>query len=94
MSKEYYRKKIADKREEVVSLRAKIVKIKVDKKRRITSLTQYIKSTSSISNKERFRKQKISESEKFVREEEYVKKKIEGIKHEIEGFKRSLANIK
>ena len=70
------------------------MKIKAEKKRRITSLTQSIKNTSSASSKETYRKQKISESEKFVREEESVKHKIESVKHEIESLKRSLANSK
>lgn len=94
MSKEYYRKKIADKREEIVSLRAKIAKVKTEKKRRITSLAQSIKNTSAPSSKENYRKQKISESEKFAREEESLKKKIDGVKKEIDSFKRSLASIK
>ena len=94
MSKEYYRKKIADKREEIVSLRAKIAKIKTEKKSKLTSLSQSIKNTSSPSSKENYRKQKISESEKFAREEELLKKKIDGAKNEIDSFKRTLANIK
>lgn len=94
MSVEYYRKKIADKREEIVSLRAKIVKIKDEKKRRLESLSHSIKVTTSASSKESYRKQKISESEKYAKEEDSVKKKIESIKHEIEGLKKSLANCK
>lgn len=94
MSKEYYKKRIADKRIEIVTLRTKIVKIKADKKRKITSLTQYIKNASTASNKATYRKQKISELERFTREEESVKKKIESVKREIEGLKKSLANSK
>lgn len=94
MSKVYYKKKIAEKREEIVSLRAKILKIKDEKKRRITYLTQSIKNTSSASSKESYRKQKISESEKFAREVDSLKSKIESVKHEIEGYKSSLASIK
>jgi hypothetical protein len=94
MSKEYYRIKIADRRKDIVSLRAKIVKIKDEKKRRIASLTHSIKNTTSKSSKETYRKQKIAELAKYDKEQESIKKKIEGLKKEIEAFRASLANSK
>lgn len=57
MSKEYYKSKIADKREDIVSLRSKILRIK-DEKRRMESLANSIKKTTSKSSKESYRKQK------------------------------------
>jgi len=94
MSKEYYKSKIADKREDIVSLRAKIVRVKDDKKRRMESLAKSIKNTTSKSSKESYRKTKISDSAKYVREVDSLKKKIESVKKEIENFKSSLARLK
>ena len=94
MSKEYYKSKISDKREDIVSLRAKIVRVKDNKKSRMESLAKSIKNTTSKSSKESFRKTKISASAKFVREVDSLKKKIESIKKEIENFESSLARLK
>ena len=66
MSKELYRKKIADKRQDIISLRARIDKLKQDKKKRMDYFTRNIKSTSSVSSKENYRKNKVKESEKYT----------------------------
>lgn len=94
MSKEYYKSKIAARREDIVGLRAKIVKVKDDKKRRMESLAKSIKNTTSKTSKESYRKQKISDSAKFDREVDSLKKKIDGVKKEVENFKSTLARLK
>lgn len=94
MSKEYYKNKIGDKREDIFSLRSKILKIKDEKKRRMESLANSIKKTTSKSSKESYRKQKISDSVKYAREIDSVKKKIESCKKEIENYRSYLAKLK
>ena len=94
MSKELYRKKIADKRQDIISLRARIDKLKQDKKKRMDYFTRNIKSTSSVSSKENYRKNKVKESEKYTRDIDNIKKKIESIKKEIEKYKKIVATSK
>lgn len=94
MSKEQYKYAIANKRVTIVSLRAKIVKVKGDKKRRMEDLSKKIKISSSPSNKESYRKSKITESARYDREVDSIKKKIEGVKKEIESLKKNLARLK
>lgn len=94
MNKEYYKDRIADKRKDMVSLRAKIVSIKERKKSKMEYLTRSIKNTSSKSSKESYRKQKISEAAKYVREIDGLKSKIESVKKDIENLRSSLAKAK
>ncbi|MDY0904532.1 hypothetical protein [Pedobacter sp. CFBP9032] len=94
MSKDSYKNMIANKRKDIVSLRAKLVKIKDDKKRRMEALSKYIKSTSSASSKESYRKLKISGSARYDREIESLKMKVETAKRQIEQTKKTLANLK
>lgn len=94
MSKESYKNTIANKRKDIVSLRAKLVKVKEDKKRRMEALSKYIKSSGSASSKEIYRKSKISESAKYDHEIESLKIKIETVKKQIEQTKKSLASLK
>ena len=94
MSKELYRKKIADKRQDIISLRARIDKLKQDKKKQMDYFTRNIKSTSSASSKENYRKNKVKESEKYTRDIDNIKKKIESIKKEIEKYKKIVATSK
>lgn len=94
MSKESYKYLIANKRTEIVSLRAKLVKVKGDKKKRMESLSKNIKSAISASSKESYRKSKISESARYDREVDSLKKRIEGVKKLLEQAKVSLARFK
>ena len=93
-SKEYYRKQIADKRAKIVSLRADIGKVKEKKKKRMEYLADTIKSSSSASSKENYRKKKVSEGAKFEGELDSLKRKIESIKKEIEILKKLLEKAK
>lgn len=93
MSKEYYRNQIAQKRKDVISLRAKIARIKEDKKRKMASLTASIKSASGAF-KESYRRQKVSESTRYDNEVETLKKQIESVKRNIENLKVSLSHQK
>ena len=94
MSKESYKNIIANKRAEIVSLRAKIVKVKSEKKKRMESLAKYIKSAVSPSSKESYRKSKISDSAKFDHEVDSLKNRIEGVKKLLEQAKTSLARLR
>jgi len=94
MSKESYKITIANKRKDIVSLRARILKVKEDKKRRMEYLSKCIKNAGSPSSKESFRKTKISDTLKYDREIESLKNKIEVIKKLLEQTKKSLANLK
>lgn len=94
MSKEYYRKRIANKKQDIIALRAKIDKLKEDKKKRMDYFARNIKSTTSASSKENYRKNKVKESEKYTRDIDNLKKKIESIKKEIDRYKKSMTNSK
>ncbi|GIZ15081.1 hypothetical protein [Capnocytophaga catalasegens] len=94
MSKEYYRKRIADKKQDIIVLRAKIDKLKEDKKKRMDYFARNIKSTTSASSKENYRKNKVKESEKYTRDIDNLKKKIESIKKEIDQYKKLMTNSK
>ncbi|AEK24516.1 hypothetical protein [Capnocytophaga canimorsus] len=94
MSKELYRKKIADKKQDIISLRTRIDKLQEDKKKRMDYFARNIKSTTSASTRENYRKNKVRESEKYTRDIENVKKKIESIKKEIEKYKKMVATSK
>ena len=93
MSKEYYRKGIADKRKEIVGLRADITELKERKKSKMESLARSIKSATG-SNKEYYRKQKISEGERYNKDIERKKDKIEDVKKQIESHKKQLDRLK
>lgn len=82
------------KKQEIVSLRAKIDKLKEEKKKRIETLNRNIKSTTSASSKENYRKTKIKESDKYDREIENIKRKVDDIKKEIEYCKKMIASLK
>ena len=94
MSKEDYRNRIANKRKEIVGLRADIAELKERKKTKMESLARSIKSTSTPSTKENYRKQKISEGERYNKEIERKKDKIEDVMKDIESLRRQLANAK
>lgn len=91
MSKEYYRKMIAEKRMQIVSLRASIKRTKENKSARMKDLAARIRNTKIASSKESYRKKKISEAARFDRDVESYKKKIEGVKKEIENYKKRMS---
>ena len=93
-SKEYYRNQIDDKRAKIVSLRADIQKTKDEKKSRMDYLSRTIKSSSSQSSKENYRKMKIAEGAKFEGKIDALKNKIETINKEIDSLKKSLDKAK
>lgn len=94
MSKESFKNIIAIRRKDIVSLRAKLVKVKEEKKRRMEALSKFIKNTSSALSKESYRKSKISDAARYDREVDSLKNKIEGVKKQMEQTKKSLANLK
>jgi hypothetical protein len=93
-SKEYYRKQIADKRTKIIALRADIQKVKEKKKNRMDYLSRTIKTSSSASSKENYRKMKVSEGARFEGNINVLKKKIDAIKKEIDILKKSLDKAK
>jgi ribosomal protein L29 len=90
MGKEYLKQNIANKRVELVKLRSKMQKIKETKSKTMKDLAQKIKSTKIASNKESYRKQKISEACHFDREIASIKRNIEQVKTTIESYKKDL----
>jgi len=94
MSKESIKRLIEGKRKENVTLRTKIETLKEQKKRKTESLARSIKSTTSASQKEYYRKQKISESARYDREIDSLKRKVEDVKRQIENYKKQLAAAK
>lgn len=94
MSKESYKNTIANRRKDIVSLRAKIVTVKNEKKKRMEFLSKNIKSTSSPISKESYRKAKISESTRYDSKVDSLKKMIESVKKQMEQTKKSLASLK
>lgn len=93
-SKDYYRKQITSRREKIIDLRADIEEVKKSKKKRMESLSNNIKTTSSASSKENYRKMKVSEGASFDRKVEALKSKIESVKKEIASLQKSMANAK
>jgi len=93
MSKEYYRNRIADKRKEIVGLRADLADKKAAKTKRLQIIASQIR-TSTPSNKEYHRKEKISESARYTKEIERLKEKIEHAKKELDSLKKQLASAK
>jgi len=70
-----------------------MVELKERKAKKMQDLARSIKSATG-SNKEYFRKQKISEAERYTKEIERKKSKIEYIKKQVESYKKSLASAK
>lgn len=94
MSKEYYKKCIADKRVEIVKLRAKMTDVKEQKAKKMKDLAGRIRTTTSKSTKEAYRKQKISEAARYSKEVDSLKNKIEQVKKQIENYRKQLASLK
>lgn len=91
MSKDYYRKLIADKRAEIVSLRASIKRIRENKSSRMKDLAAKIRNTKISSSKESYRKQKLKEAARFENDIESYKRKIENVKKQIETYRKRMS---
>jgi hypothetical protein len=94
MRKEYIRTQIANRRIEIVKLRAQLKKKKEEKAKKMKDLAGRIRTTKIASSKETYRKQKISDAARYEREFSSIKKKIESVQKSIESYKKQLANAK
>ena len=85
---------IANRRAKIVSLRAQMTRKKEEKSKRMASLASSIKSTSSPSSKENYRKTKLTEAARFEREIDSIKRQIEQEQKYLEIDRKSLAAMK
>lgn len=92
--KDYYRRQIESKREDIVSVRTKIAKAKEDKKCKMASLAVSLKNTKDASRKESIRREKISVVATCERAVESCQDKIESLKRDIENLRASMARAK
>lgn len=94
MNKAYLRQQIANKRKEIVDLKAKKTRLTEDKKNRLESIARSLKHTTNANNKSTYKKQQVDIRVKFANDSEQIKKQIANIQEQIKKLQEQVKNAK
>lgn len=91
MSKESYRNRIADKRNEIITLREKLSRKRDEKKRAMSNLACNIKNATGTT-KENYRRSKVTTATRYDNEIEHLQDLIERANGDLSNLKEQLAH--
>jgi len=93
MSKEYYKQCIVNKRLEKEKLNDRVRYLREQKSKKIQSLRTILNNAQPV-NKLYYRRQIISETARYDKDIDSLKKQIEQVNKSIDNYKKSLASAK